>query len=387
MKNTNINSRSIIHSIFENIIANNKFHYTMNHTKRGIILFKTKMTVILLLVTLSCSNHKDHNEVQLNSALSTFDSFPKQKNITFREIVDYKKGIPKDMFFEDSTLIIFNLSKNIDAFFYNYSLKTKSFSNGYIKKGRGPNEAIGGFCAGVQKNKLWMYDLTMNKVLTIDKSLALKGQSILTNAYSINNSYYKISLIDSLNFLAVGDCTSKYKIQLVNLISNKKVAEFGEFVGISDSSPLDGIKDAYQAFPYLKPSGGKILLAYRLTDVIEIYDHTNKCIALQGPSMINPDLKFGSRGKYHFFNKDKKTKKAFIAGTVTEDYIYLAFSGQTKSDTWSYAKYVYIYDWEGNPVKELILDQFISALAVSPDNEKLYAYDAIHGFIIETNIN
>lgn len=359
----------------------------MKRTNYNIVLFKSIMMMILLLGTLSCSNRNDQSKVRLNSISSRFENFPEETNITLKEIANYTKGIAKDMFFEDSTLVIFNVSQNVDAFFYNYSLKTKSFSKGYIKIGRGPNEAIGGFCAGILKNKMWMHDITLNKMLIFDKNLAFEGKPLLTKDYPVSGNYYKISLIDSLTFMAVGDRTSKYKIQLINLITNKKIAEFGEFVGITEASPLDGIKDVFQAFPYVKPSGDKMMLAYRFTDVIEIYDHKNKCIALQGPSMLNPDLKFGSRGLLHFFDKKENTKKAFIAGYVTENYLYLAFSGQTRSETWSYSKFVYVYDWDGNPVKKLILDQFISALAVSPDDKNLYAFDAIHGTIVESNIN
>ncbi len=47
----------------------------------------------------------------------------------------------------------------------------------------------------------------------------------------------------------------------------------------------------------------------------------------------------------------------------------------------------YIYDWDGNPIRKLILNKYIQGMAVSKDNKTLYAFDVNTGFLIRATIN
>lgn len=206
----------------------------------------------------------------------------------------------------------------------------------------------------------------------------------------IDKQYYKLTLLDSLTFLSVGDWFSKFKIQQVDQMSNKKITEFGKFIGGIEDVPLEGLKDAYQAFIYSKPSCDKVVLAYRFTDAVEIFDlqNQNNYKMVQGPLGFDIDLKFNTSRGYAYFAKDEKTRKAFIAGTVIDKYIYLAYSGQIRSDeNWNWAKYIHVYDWDGNPVMRLTFDRYISSLTVSNDDKIMYAFDINNGYIVKSEIN
>lgn len=112
---------------------------------------KAKLIRMLVFIILYITSCKQDVNIKLSNNPIVFSVFPKNEKLTFEEIDEYKGGIPHRMFLVDSTLVISNYSKNIKYFFYNYSLKTGKFSKGYIRKGRGPNEAIGGFALEYRK--------------------------------------------------------------------------------------------------------------------------------------------------------------------------------------------------------------------------------------------
>lgn len=289
----------------------------------------------------------------------------------------------------DSTLIIFNASGKNDNFFYNYSLKNNILSKGYLKGGRGPGEAIGAISTGITGNSLWLYDITLKKILTLNKEKVLRqDKSQSANEYPIKDDYYMINLKDSLTCLAVGNFHSKYKIQEIDLNSHKVLSEYGEFKNIPDNVPFDAYKSAHECFILTKPLGKKAVLFYRYTDVIEIFNtekHTS--LAIKGPAGIETDLDIMKLDNGNISIRNKNTRFTFLNGAVTDKFIYLLFSGNLHdSEYLDYGNYIYVYDWEGNPVKRLILDRSILSFTVTEDNKNMYAFDPNTGYVIQTKL-
>jgi hypothetical protein len=57
--------------------------------------------------------------------------------------------------------------------------------------------------------------------------------------------------------------------------------------------------------------------------------------------------------------------KGYIAMACDERYIYALYSGQkTDSDTSIYGKKIHVFDWDGNPILEILLDRYISSIDV-----------------------
>lgn len=337
----------------------------------------------------SCS---ERQSVTVCSEPEKFKNFPTEENVNSTKVKEFLNGDLRSMYYIDSTIILFSRDKGSDFFFYNYSLKHNKFSTGYLRKGKGPNESIGGFCAGLCEDNLWVYDLTLKKILftKVDSCLALSNRNVPVFTYTEFEKYfYKITVLDKENLLTTGYEGSEHKIRKVNLKSEGKDSEFGIYSGSIKDFPMDGIADAFQAFIYSKPTGDKVVLAYRFTDVVELYDIHNesKIRTMQGPDLFDVDFKIKKRGAWHYFLKNTQTRKAFIAGTVTDQYIYLAYSGQVRSDgDWNSAVNIHIYDWKGNPIRRLTLDVGISALTVSPNDNTLFAYDDKTGYLVKVDL-
>lgn len=338
--------------------------------------------IIIIFIFAGCGSNNDN----LGENTILFSKFPKVDSVYFNNICEYKQGVAGMLELVDSTLIIFNVSLNSKYFLCNYSLKNGQFSNEYIGKGRGPGEAIGAIGIGINGNSLWLHDISLNKILIIDKSKAIAYDStIYFKEYPVKENYYMIGFNDSLHYFGVGNNNSAFKIQEIDLISGKEINQYGEYKNISPNIPLVSFKSAHESFIYIKPKGNKIVLPYRYLDAVEIFNiNTQKSVIIHGPEgfdvMFNP-LPNG-------MERTDKTRFAFVNGTITNKYIYLSYSGLLcNSENSYYGSKVYVYDWDGNPIRKLILNKQILGIAISEDDKTMYAYDVNTGFIIQSNIN
>jgi len=338
--------------------------------------------VITCLIIVGCES----TESVLNENFMFFSKFPKEDTVVFKNIFEYKEGIAGMLRFVDSTLIILNVQPGANTFLYYYSLNKSGLSNGHVGKGRGPGEAMAPIAIGVNGNRLWLQDITLRRVFVIDKrNLINKTTHVSFNEYPLKNDYYMIDFKDSTHFFSVGFRDSKYKIQEIDLISGKVINEYGKIDKTPGNVSLRLFKSIYQSFIFTKPTGDKLVLPYRFLDAIEIYNiNTGSSVAIHGPEGFNVEYKpMGD-----LMIKTEKTKFAFVNGTVTNEYIYLAYSGISRyNPDYYYGNCIYIYDWDGNPIRKLILDRYIQGMAVSKDNKTLYAFDVNSGFLIQAKIN
>ena len=231
-----------------------------------------------------------------------------------------------------------------------------------------------------------MYDISLKKILTIDKTKALANNTFGSfNEFAVKEYYYMINFKDSLHFFGVASTNSPYRVQEVDLFSGKETNEYGKFQNITHKIPLKSLKSAYESFILTKPTGDKVVLAYRYFDAIEIYNMKKQTsVVIHGPEGFDVIYEPVTNGMI----RKEKTRFGFVNGTVTNKYIYMSYSGLLCCDKNSYyGNCVYIYDWEGNPVRKLVLDRYIEGLVVSEENNTMYAYEVNTGFIIQSNIN
>lgn len=349
------------------------------------------MKKIIILITMCLLFGCNKDKILLNKDVTYFSKFPIEKKVFFKDLYEFKEGEAEGLHLVDSTLIILNGSGNKKFFFYNYSLKSKKISNGYLHLGRGPGEGIGIWASGICSDRLWAFDFTTKKILTVNKKeILLDSFSSSFNEYTFKTRYYRLDFINSSSFYTVSNQLSTYKVQEIDFISGNLIKEFGEFGNIPSDMPLDLCKDVYTSYIYSNPSKKKLVVPYRFTDVVEIYDlKTETSIAIQGPENFDVDFNFGEDKDYGFFMlATDKTKKAFVNGAVTNEYIYLIYSGHfDEEERGSYGKYIFVYDWEGNPIKKIELDCYIYSLAVSEDNKTIYSQNVDTGYLVQAKIN
>jgi hypothetical protein len=165
---------------------------------------------------------------------------------------------------------------------------------------------------------------------------------------------------------------------------------------LDEEAPIDAIKDGYRSLMATKPIGNKILLAYRYEDIIEIYDlNSGLNKAVHGPDQIVLDfIPTKIHTSRHVFMTTKDTRRAYARPTVTNKYIYIPYSGQRKGSKsheerfkWNYQNVIHVFDWDGNPIKRLLLNDYVSSIAISEDDKILYAFNPETGYLIKANLN
>lgn len=72
--------------------------------------------------------------------------------------------------------------------------------------------------------------------------------------------------------------------------------------------------------------------------------------------------------------RKNENNHGFLSISVNEKYIYALHSGEKYSQSIDGSNKIYVFDWDGNPIKELNLDRTVSIISVSPDNSKIIAY-------------
>ena len=362
-----------------------------------------KMILFFLTIILnSCKNNRS-NQLVINKDSIKFEKFPKQDKISFNNLIEYVEGTPQEIHVIDSILMIRNGIKGCNFLLYNYSINKKEISKGYIAKGKGPFESIGGSKSGVLKDKIWLYDLSISKVIFLDKKKFILNQTdSLFQEFDLKKQkstefyfYGNVSFIDTVNYLGVDKwgSQSKSKMEKNDLILNQEIKGFGEFAVSSNKLNLETIRGAHKCHIYFNYKKNKAVMAYRYSDIIEIYNiNSGDCVSIQGPE--NHDVYFTQdKGAYYFMGKTEDTKKTFVGGTFTNEFIYLIYSGhqrKNKSESdrfkWQTGEYVYVYDWKGNPVRKISLDRRVNSIGVSEDNKTLYSYDLDTGFLINSEI-
>jgi TolB-like 6-blade propeller-like len=352
----------------------------------SLILIYGFFIFLLIPCIVSCSKTKEN---ELNAETTFFTSFPEIENLTFNNLSEYTEGKVGEIIVYDTALILLNMSTHSKYYFNNYSLVKKQLSKGYLRKGRGPDEAIGISDIGLTKSSLWALDITLDNVLQIGMDEALKEEASHQSVTKINNSIGRICMIDSVTYWLVTNLSSTKKISIGNLVDSDFSEETGDFNQIPSDIPLEVFKDAYSSKILKKPDGEKVVVAYRYTDALEIFNTSDKSfITIQGPEVFPVEyIAREAIDGHKYMAKTRKTRKAFVDGATTEKFIYLLYSGCRYYDkNWSYGQEIYVFDWNGTPVKRYLLDRYVLTIGVASDDSTIYSFDNNTGYIISSNV-
>lgn len=309
------------------------------------------------------------DKIKLNSVTEKFDSFPLEESLKFVPVADFIPDEPSKMLLRGDNLIIQTFCKAKEKHLVIYSLTKKQVINEAVKYGDGPNEILScEIC--LNDNKLWLYDMMKKQIGENTVSSYLSGNPLI-HWHKLENYYYDIAILNDSIMLGTNNMQSKHKISYINL-STGKVTGKANYSYLDNSINLGALIDASSCYIDINSKTKDILLSYRYTDMIEIYDmEGNLKYALQGPEKF--DIEFSPAGKS--MRKTKETRKAFVNSYVTEKYIYLLYSGCKRTEeNWPYGTEIFVFSWNGKPIKKYTLGQPVYAFAVDEENQKIYSF-------------
>ncbi|TAJ08604.1 hypothetical protein DMA11_21305 [Marinilabiliaceae bacterium JC017] len=346
------------------------------------------LMVFVIFSAISCNN----NKIKLVKNLKQFDHFSQQSSVKFSKIKDFTYGEIREMIAADSFLVVSIFNRNGGNMLYNLDLKTGDFSEGYLQRGKGPEEVLSVFSMGHLANNFWTFDYVKQRLTTIkyNKNI-MQPDSFSITMHKINGER-----LVNVSFLGEGQIVgqiqnNKFKSAIVDYKSDLNYKYVNKWFELPTN------KEAYVQVANhqlrVKPSGDKIAYLYLLTDVLEIYDiKKQSSFACQGPECFDIAYKSKpSKGdfapKYEILNE---ARSSFLSSCATDKYIYAVYSGElllkSKNAKRGYGNCIFVYDWNGNPVRKLDLDRYIRSIAVSNDDSILYAYDVNEGTIVKSDL-
>lgn len=205
--------------------------------------------------------------------------------------------------------------------------------------------------------------------------------------YNINDFAYSTQLMSSDKLLESGIYTAPEYLSILDLKGDNPEKFIGEFVPPNKIFPINTWKAAYEGFLFLKPREDSAVLACRYSDRFVLFDiKSGNYKTLSGPLNFSPSFD-QIKGIEYPVSRNDETRFAFLGGTVTNQFIYLLFSGLKEKDhNFNYGKLIFVYTWSGNPIRLLLLDRYVSSIAVSEDNNILYAIDPNSNAILKSEL-
>ncbi|MBR5277466.1 MAG: hypothetical protein IKU35_10090 [Bacteroidaceae bacterium] len=326
---------------------------------------------ILCMIYTSCQKEKN---IVINKSTIEFDKFHLEDSLFFTTIeakdVDSVLYNPKKILYHKNHLFVQDFKsgegKHIKLFSLNDCKTIASFAN----YGNGPEELLAcDMC--ILNNNLWLYDLSQNTIHYVNIDSILNNKFKLCK-YNLNNgNYYSFAMLNDSILLGTNNINSDNKISYENILTSSVVRK-GIYDYYNENISLPALNDAARCYIKCNPKTNEIALLYRYTDLLEIYMPNGdfKCSSY-GPErsdiMIHPTAERA--------NKTKETKKAFVNTYVTSQYIYALYSGAKKGEeNWANGTQLFVYSWNGEPIKKYHLSQPIYTFSVDEDKKILYSY-------------
>jgi len=305
----------------------------------------------------------------------------KLAKINVRKSIPLNSLEPRFFFPKHDSLIIISNYQGEKVLGRIININTGEKIGEFMEHGRKTNQLLSVFSAGMINNKMWVYDITGQRIVSCDLSVSPERKSSIYMTYPLNISYYWVAVDKFNNVYATGNEKQTSKIDIFNLNNQESISSIGNFNDMPTeykSTPAIW-RTGQQSFLYLRPDAKFAVLAGRFTDKIEIVDLTSqKSKIIRGPDNFEAEYTPIFQEIDTVFSFNNKSKHAFLGGSATQEYIYLLYKGDYhyKEDR-EVTKKVLIYNWEGNLIKCYIVPHGTAEVTSDDLNQTLYLYDRI----------
>ncbi len=246
-------------------------------------------------------------------------------------------------------------------FIHSYSKNNQSFQSELIRKGDGPLESFSAYTIDFHDQKIMVHDFDLKKVVEINFE---NGKTEISE-FKTDKYFNEIKYFNDSTFIATSSAPSKAKFHFINRSSMKTSFTKGSFDKIPKEIEVDQIPVFFQSIMGVNKTNNKVLNAYRWLDIIEIFDiNTDQSSYLQSPQKIRNQLVRGIDGKLTL-DRGNGAIECYTDIAYTDLFIYALFSGKKDTEPNAYlSNLIHIYDWKGNPIKQITTDRNIMSISV-----------------------
>lgn len=308
-----------------------------------------------LYVTLfSCTNKDGYNEI-----------FKKKQNVSLNLLENkyiYSLGRPEIIFFHKNNVFLADPIQS--QLLFRYNAENDSISH-LLSKGQGKNEIykISNIGKGRTDGEIYISDIITRSVYF----LSCKTEDIIKDSLVFPKQFCDVVYDqDKTFFLLVGD-KKRFAIRVNNTIDY-----FGDNIelnGVNDKS----VNKILQGSCVLSSVNKKIAQFSAYGDIFQIYDYNNiDNIGLVKSYKGIPPLYYKDDGAMHI-------NTIFgIQSVITDDkHIYALYNGKTLKEMMNdkevafFSNKILVFNWFGEPVKQLILNQPIRSITYDETNNQI----------------
>lgn len=329
--------------------------------------------VLTFLLSISCKKEVIYEDAIIVTT-SDFGEFIELKGerLDFDEIV-YN---PYKMIVKDTLLIIYNV--RTEYAYQVFNLRTNKCLGEFVLIGNGPGEMIYPNFIQSDDSNIWLYDQEKAIVYEYDIRTFIQTSNPLSkrtiylddraeHLSIINDKIFSFKLYDNLNDnrFYIFDMDGK-------ILSSK-----GRFPSINQNMTYEEINFGFTS-EYSTNFRDRILLSYRLTDLIEIYSLEGSLIKrIHGPEFFVPSVNEYKNESVSFANGTKEAKEAYFYPANAGNEVFITYSGELFSKNVFHKKQIYVFDWDGNPQRRYLLDTPIYGTIVDSKNRIIYGFSDI----------
>lgn len=330
--------------------------------------------ILSIFITNSCY----HASQDTNRNALVFRVFPVDQSVKSQKLFQLdEEGVENIYLLGDSVMLVRDAADIKKYHFSFYNIHKRQLISQALVFGGKKGQSLG-FLAnsyGISGRILWVHDVVREQFLQTSIDSILNQRPHTFTESKMKYSIYSLAALNTQTAVVFdNEYESEYKLQMMDIPKQENIRPLTSY----PPGFTRGDRSAYEGFVFINPAGTKTVLAARYADRIEICDlESGENKIVKGPENYEPSLKKTKQLDGREISiKDANTRFAFSRGKTTDKHIYLLYSGNSHtSQHRARGKSIYVYDWEGNPVKKIVLKNYVRDFAVSADESKLYVYN------------
>ncbi|MGV8096490.1 MAG: BF3164 family lipoprotein [Mangrovibacterium sp.] len=334
--------------------------------------------IIFLFVLMSCNKqeYKDTMKFYFPDFFETV--YLKGEELKF----DKELLRPVRLYLIDSVLVMQN--HHVETHFHKYNIHTKKKIGECIHWGSGPEEMLYPKVFQQADSILWIYDKNRRRMMSYSKEHFLYSNNPMSlSIINFNETFDKAAVSANGQIVSIVLSPESQRISFYNK-EGTRVKTSGEFpeCGLT-LTPVETI-ESFLCNISIHPQDGRICLSYNRTDLLEFYDSDGILKKrIHGPDHFFPVIAQGKKGEgIGVYSIEGKTRDGYFSPVAFDNSLFLLYSGKffDRNDTMYLVNQIFVFDWDGNPIKRFILDIPIFWFTVDEKQKKIYGLTDVPDF-------
>lgn len=256
-----------------------------------------------------------------------------------------------------------------------FSLHDGQLISSFGRNGEGPGEFYdpSWIQPAERAGQYWVYDFSNRRLSLLDYSTPEQPLLVEDTPLNLGVSLRRVVVTDSA-FVANG-LFEDFTLVVLNRDGEplRRIAGTPPFRA-EDGLGRVGLRLTNVNELGLRPNGRDIVLVYQFLPKLSFFSLADTTqLEAHGPRPMRASFRTDPETRRFFWNDDNES--AYWGVEVTNDYVYALFQGRRDFvNPAPRPDRIHVFTWQGEFVRELVLDTPVTTFTVSADNSRLYGF-------------